>query len=66
MVALPLTVDALSFEEHTWLAECDGIVSRSRLATSSGEYRSAVLSMIAERSRSDEVNVVALGRLTDG
>lgn len=49
MLALPLTVEAVGFEEHTWLAESDGMTSRSRLAASSGAYRSATLPAIAER-----------------
>ncbi|MBT0994717.1 Fic family protein [Cellulomonas sp. DKR-3] len=42
-----LTVPALSYEEHEWLAETDGMTSRARLSTASGPYRSSVPPVIA-------------------
>ena len=43
-----LAVPALGHEEHTWLAEADGMSSRAVLAAGSGRYRSAVPARIAD------------------
>lgn len=44
----PLPVTALSYEQHEWLAENDGMQSRSAMARASGPYRSSVTPRIAE------------------
>ncbi|WP_253272564.1 Fic family protein [Arsenicicoccus sp. oral taxon 190] len=42
-----LPVPALDREDHTWVAERDGMSSRARTAAASGPYRSAVVPAIA-------------------
>ena len=43
----PLVVDPVGHEEHSWLAENDGLSSRAQVAAGSGTYASTIPSMIA-------------------
>ncbi|GAB3654810.1 Fic family protein [Zhihengliuella somnathii] len=44
---LSLPVPSLEYEEHTWIAESDGMASRAARAAGSGPYRSALVPRIA-------------------
>lgn len=48
MVRSPLRVPPISFDEHRWLAENDGMQSRSSMARASGSYLSSVTPAIAD------------------
>lgn len=43
----PIAVPALRLDEHTWLAEQDGMTSRRAMSEANGPYRSAVPAAIA-------------------
>ncbi|WP_102159675.1 Fic family protein [Zhihengliuella halotolerans] len=47
---LSLPVTPLGHEDHTWIAESDGMSSRAALAAGSGPYRSAVVPPISQLS----------------
>jgi Fic family protein len=48
MVAVDtLPVPAIGHDDHTWVAESDGMSSRAKIAAASGPYRSAVVPAIA-------------------
>ncbi|GHD05762.1 Fic family protein [Zhihengliuella salsuginis] len=47
---LSLPVPPLGYENHTWIAESDGMTSRAALAAGSGPYRSAVVPPISKLS----------------
>lgn len=47
---LSLPVPPLGYEDHTWIAESDGMSSRAALAAGSGPYRSAVVPPISQLS----------------
>jgi len=43
----PLAVEPLTYEQHTWIAENDGMRSRRTMAAASGTYRSSITPPIA-------------------
>lgn len=42
-----LPFPSLGYEDHTWVAEVDGMSSRAKIAAASGSYRSAVVPAVA-------------------
>jgi Fic family protein len=55
----PLPVPPVSFEDHDWLAETDGMTSRARLSAASGPYQSTVPAKIADYCPSISADLAA-------